>query len=146
MEDAFIWLIQQFGEQKIIRIKQLLPNVTDFPMKVDTSEQIAHELLVIIAKQMDVNPDHIKLIFFNEQLLEIQGDIGTTLFGQRYDNETSSAGLYKKVDTDNYVIALEIGQLREIDKAIATIAHEVSHIKILGEGTACNNAKRNGAI
>lgn len=139
MEDAFIWLIKQFGEQKIIELKLLLPTDTDFPIHFNGTEEVAYKLLPIVAQQMDVDTNDIELNFYNEQLLEIEGDLGHTLFGQQYEDEQYSAGLYSKGENNKFHIAVEKGQLKEPDKIIATLAHEISHIKILGEGRLKDN-------
>lgn len=139
MEDAFIWLIKQFGEQKIISIKQKFPTQEDFPIDFDGSEEVAYKKLIIVANQMDVDANNINLSFYNEQLLEIDSGMGHTLFGQQYEDEKYSAGLYQKGNDNKFNIALEKGQLKEPEKLIATLSHEISHVKILGEGRLENN-------
>src|SRR5690606_37390057 len=140
MEDAFIWQIKKFGEEKILGIKTLLPIKEDFLLQSNNNEHAAYEVLSIVAKQMDVNPDVIKMDFYTEELLELKGDMGFTLFGQQYEDESYSSGLYKGKDSDGkYSISIETGQLKELEKLVATIAHEIAHIKILGEGLLKDN-------
>lgn len=140
MENALIWLINQFGEKKILSIKTLLPSQEDFPIQFNATEQMAYDILTVVAKQMDVDPRSIKLDFYNEQLLEIKSNIGHTLYGQQYEDENYSSGLYKGKNNDNkFSIAIEIGQLKDTDKLVATLAHEIAHIKILGEGRLKEN-------
>jgi hypothetical protein len=141
LENSLIWLIQQFGENKIRSVKTLLPLQKDFPaITFNGSEQMAHDLLSVVAKQMDTDPEKIKLDFYNEQLLEIRAETGFTLFGQQYEDQNYSSGLYAgKNANDKYSIGIEIGQLKQPDKIIATLAHEIAHIKILGEGRLKQN-------
>lgn len=139
-ENALIWLINQFGEEKILSIKTLLPSQEDFPIQFNGTEQIAHNILTIVAKQMDVDPSSIAINFYNEQLLEIKSNVGFTLYGQQYEDQNYSSGLYGgKGPDDKFSIAIEISQLKEPDKLIATLSHEIAHIKILGEGRLKEN-------
>lgn len=140
MENSFIWLINQFGEQKIIGIKLLLPAKEDFPINFNGSEDVAYNSLRIVAKQMEVNADNIVLSFYNDNILETEGGMGHTLFSQQYEDQRYSSGLYSGKGLDGkFSISIERGQLKEPDKLIATLAHEISHIKILGEGRLKEN-------
>lgn len=140
MENALIWLINQFGEKKLLDDKTLIPSENDFPLQSIGTEKIAHDILPIIAKQMDVNPEIISIDFYNEQLIEIKGDMGNTIYGQQFEDENYSAGFYEgKGPHGKYNIAIEIGQLQDPTKLIATLAHEIAHIKILGENRLNEN-------
>lgn len=140
MENALIWLINQFGEQKILTVKTLVPSQEDFPIQFNGTKQVAYDVLPIVAQKMDIEPSRINLDFYNEQLLQIKGDAGFTLYGQQYEDQNYSSGLYGGKNHDGkFSIALEIGQLKEPDKIIATLAHEIAHIKILGEGRLKEN-------
>lgn len=135
MEDAFIWLINQFGEQKVISIKMLLPTSESFPINFDGSEEVAHKSLQVLAKQMEVDANAITLSFYDDKIFEIEGGMGHSLFSQQYEEEKYSSGLYSgKTQDGKFSISIERAQLKEPEKLIATIAHEISHIKILGEG------------
>jgi hypothetical protein len=140
IEDSLIWLIREFGEEKFLGVKTLLPVPENFPVQLDGTEQMAYGLLAIVARQMDVEPGSISLDFYNEQLFEIRGDAGFTLYGQQYEDEKYSAGLYYGEGADKkYSIAIELGQLKHPQKLVATLAHEIAHIKLLGEGRLENN-------
>lgn len=140
MENALIWLINQFREEKILTVKTLLPVQEDFPVQFNGTEQMAYDILAIVAQQMDVDTNRINLDFYNEQLLEIKGDAGVALNGQQYEDENYSSGLYGGKGTDGkFSIAVELSQLKEPDKLIATLAHEIAHIKILGDGRLKEN-------
>ena len=140
MEDALKWLINQFGEEKILSIKTLLPIQEHFSVQFDGTGQMAYNILAIVARQMDVDPNNITLNFYNEQLLEIKSNVGFTLFGQQYEDENYSSGQYGGKDPNGkFFIAIELGQLKEPDKLVATFAHEIAHIKILGEGRLKEN-------
>jgi hypothetical protein len=135
LENSLIWLINQFGEQKLLSVTTLLPTQEHFPVKFDGTEQMARDIMAIVARQMDVDANGISLDFYNQQLLEITGDGGFTLYGQPYEDESYSAGQYAGKDENNkFSIAIELGQLKKPEDLVATFAHEIAHIKLLGEG------------
>ncbi len=140
MENALIWLIKQFGEDRITKEGMILPTQDFFPLKFDGSKQIALQILNIVSTKMNIDPNKILLEFYNEQLLEIKSDTGFSLFTQQYEDGKYSSGLYGGEDTTGkFLIALETSQLSEPEKLIATLAHELAHIKILGEGRLKEN-------
>jgi hypothetical protein len=135
IENTFIWLIKKLGEEKIKNVRTLLPIEDHFPVKSDDTTQIVNSVLKTVATQMDVDPEQIIIDFYQEEPLELKGDFGYTLFSQPDPEESYSAGLYQgKDENGHYLISIEKNQLKELDKLIATLAHEIAHIKILGEG------------
>jgi hypothetical protein len=133
MEKAFIWLTREFGEQKLFKTKQLAP--TDFSIApiVEDFERLAYDFLSIIAFQMDIDLKIIILNFYNDHLLEIENPTNT-IFTQQINDENYSAGFYSgKDEKGGFNIAIERTILRDPEKLIATLAHELSHIKLLGE-------------
>lgn len=125
----------QFGQEKLENMKTMLPDQEHFPVQLDGTEQMAYSLLNIVAPQMDVDPAGITLHFYNEQLMEFGSEVGFTLFGQQYEDENYSAGQYWGMDEDGkYFIAIELGQLKKPENLVAVLAHEIAHIKLLGEG------------
>jgi hypothetical protein len=138
LENALIWLIRQFGEKKLLNVKQYIPAQEDFPLALDGTEEMCARLLNIVATQMDTAPDNIQLNFYNSNIVEL--DERTGLATRFDDNEVHSVGFYELEKQDGkFSIAIERSQLKETDKLIATLAHELSHIKILGEGRLQEN-------
>lgn len=140
MEDALIWLINQFGEEKILSTQTLTPTKDFFPTHFDGTDTVAIGILPIVAQQMDVNPNNIKIEFYIEGPSPSQqlNDFSPLL--QQFEEDQYSAGQYLgKNNNGEFLIAIERGQLSEPDKLIATMAHEIAHIKILGEGRLQDN-------
>lgn len=135
IENTFIWLIKKLGEEKIKNCRTLLPIEDHFPVKSNDATQIVNTVLKVVATQMDVDPKQIVMDFYQEEPLELKGDFGYTIFTQQEPEDSHSAGLYQgKDENGQYLISIEKNQLKELDKLVATLAHEIAHIKILGEG------------
>jgi hypothetical protein len=135
LEKAFLWLINTFGEDKIKQRKVLTPHPSDFPIKYDMKNREI-EIMKIIAVQMELDPDDIQIDIYIEGQSEIDtgGALGNRLFLQQVEGEKYTGGLYWGRQEDNkYHIGIEQKKLNEPLDMIATLAHEMVHIKLLGE-------------
>lgn len=132
-EDTRIWLelsfkklLEIFGSSETVARKILIPEKAHFPVRYDGSEASAFATLAIVAGQMEVPAARIKLDFYDEQLMRI--------------TEGSPGGLYwGKGDNDVYEISLVRELLDDPEKMVAVIAHEIAHIKLLGEEKIAEN-------
>lgn len=136
MENAFLWLIHQFGHENIISKPILLPTPEDFPVEYNGSKESMIKTAEIIAKQMEIDINSVVLENYQQNIQEFGGDMGYKIFTQvdKESDEKLSAGLYfDKNEEGKYEILIETKNLNEPENLVATIAHEFSHIKILGE-------------
>lgn len=117
MEDIFLWLIDTFGEEQIRSRQTLRPDPRDFPVKYDGTYEAALETMHIVATQMEVDPESIALNLFLKD-----------------DDTIGAGGLYRGPQDGKYYIDIEVGMLRDPMSLVAVIAHEIAHIKLLGEG------------
>lgn len=132
-EHNFLWLMQEFPERKIEDHRILTPTTSDFPIEWNKSQENATEALKVICGNMQLDPNEIELDFYDNGLKEI--DMGTSVIFMESDPDNpEAAGLYhhEKVD-GKYRISLDKALLERPDSLIATIAHELSHVKLLGE-------------
>lgn len=132
-ENNFLWLMQEFPEPKIEEQKILLPTSDDFPIKWNRTQDNVFDALEIICGNMQINPDVIKIDFYDNGIKEI--NMGTSVIFTEADPENpEAAGLYhhEKVD-GKFQISLDEALIEKPDSLIATIAHELSHVKLLGE-------------
>jgi hypothetical protein len=132
MIDAFKWLLVEFGKEKIISRSTLCPTEQDFPYKFVQSEKDAFALLPIIAGQMEIDPSKIELSFYDQSLMEFTAGSGGRLFSQQDSKTQYSSGTFRK-KANKFQIELEISQFKDTENLIATLAHELSHVKLLGE-------------
>ena len=132
IENSMIWLIHQFEEKTLINVKTLIPTKEIFPVNFDGSEHCALEVLPILCRQMEITIDVVLINFYNDKIIELKNDSGHSLFTEQTIDENYSVGLYFGKSKDGK-FEIERTLLNEPDKLIATIAHELAHIKISGE-------------
>lgn len=137
LEYAFHWLVDTFGEETIRSRRVLLPHHSDFPIRYNGHRQTAHDTIDILARQMEIDREAIDLFFYDEGIREIStgGPFGNSLYttgegkGLKY-----SSGRYLGLEADGkYHIGLDEKNLAEPEHMVAVLAHELSHIKLLGE-------------
>ena len=136
MENAFLWLATQFGQDTIVSKKVLLPTPEYFPIRYEGSETSLIKTAEIIATQMDVNLDEVNLHIYDESIQAFDGGMGHRLFTEvdKSSKEKLAAGLYfDKNENGKYDIFIEQQNLSQPETLVATLAHEFAHIKILGE-------------
>jgi hypothetical protein len=144
LEHAFGWLVNTFGEDSIRERRVLTPHHSDFPIRYTGSHQTGRDTADIIARQMEIDPAEIELFFYQDGIREIAaGDMGNTIYtaGEgRTGSVKSSSGRYMGRQEDGkFHIALQEKNLREPEYMVATLAHELSHIKLLGEERLLEN-------
>lgn len=143
IENALIWLINQFGLDKLISKKILLPDTEYFPINFDGLQHVVYEVLPVLCEQMEINIKDIQIDFYKEGGMEFKNDFGQSLFTQQYKNKNYTTGLYfGKNEEGKFLIGLEDSLLDKPYKLIATMAHELSHIKIMGENRLQNPDER----
>ena len=142
IDKAFIWFIHKFSADNIKNRKVLTPQSSDFPFEFVGDEENAYEILDVIAPQMDLNVDDIEIDFYTEAEHEIKtgSAFRARIFLKQVEGEKYSSGLYwGKGEDGKYHIGLETKRLNKPEQMIATLAHELSHIKLLGEGRIKEN-------
>ncbi len=137
LENAFIWLVHQFGEDKIKSKRILYPSVEYFPIRYDGSKESLLYTAAIVAKQMDVNINDINIEIYREGIHAVQG---SRLFTQAAENSKLSSGKYfGRNENNKYDVFIEENNLDHPEKMVATLAHEFAHIKLLGEERLADN-------
>jgi hypothetical protein len=136
LEEAFLLLLDFFGKENTQHRKVLIPHHANFPIQYNGTEQSAYETMKIVAIQMDVPFDSIELGFYDDGVNEIStgSPMGGRIFLEAEKGYQSPAGLYGgSGQSGKYEIWLNRKQLSEPESLVATLAHEIAHIKLLGE-------------
>jgi hypothetical protein len=144
LEESFSLLVSFFGKEKVTQGKILVPHYSCFPIKYDGSIESAAQTLRIVAAQMDVAFDEIELTIYREKVNDISsGDPwGGRIYLNSAANDKSAAGLYFGKDDGKYQIAMEQSYLAQPENMVATFAHEIAHIKLLGENRIEENDEK----
>jgi hypothetical protein len=136
MENAFLWLATQFGHDNIATKPMLLPTPEHFPIRYDGSKESLIKTAEIVALQMEIDINEINLETYEQNIQEFSGDLGHRIWTEvdKDSDEKLAAGLYfDKNAQGKYDIFIEKKNLSDGENLVATLAHEFSHIKLLGE-------------
>lgn len=137
LEADFDWLVSFFGAEPIKKRRVLIPHHSDFPIRYNGEEQTARDTLDIIARQMEIDPNDIELLFSNDgaQKISTGSPLGTSLYtiGSVDSLNYSSQRYYGKGENGKYHMALEQNKLQQPESMVATLANKLSHIKLLGK-------------
>ena len=129
------WLRETFSEEHFHQIRTITPTVDFYDRTFSGTEDDAYFVLERTKELMAIQNDHIKLTFFDNQ--PTYGEDGSML-STPSDNIQGSwdaaAGTYEQTKEGETVISLDLGQLKDPIALIATIAHELAHVILLGEG------------
>ena len=122
------WLLEEFGSDTFRRVTVVLPTDEFFPDSYSADEEDARALLDRVCEYMSVNPDLIELEFFDDENRRAAKDL---VYAEASSDVPS--GHYQK-RRDKFVVSLESSQLIDPMNLVATIAHELGHVRLLGEG------------
>jgi hypothetical protein len=126
IEERLRWLAGEFGLDVFTRRAFILPNADFFPIALDGSEDSTRALLDQVCGYMDIEPDRVELEFFADRSqLELVNEQGLRL--------GRAIGTYHE-GVGRAVIRVEVSQLNDPVCLIGTFAHELAHVRLLGEG------------
>lgn len=132
IENNMLWLEQEFPEPLITDRKIFIPTDSDLPIQWNGSKENVKEVLNIIARSMHINPEDIELDYFDNGLTELNSG-GSTIFIETNPEDTNAAGLYQENESGKFEVSLDIEILDKPEALVATLAHELCHVKLLGE-------------
>lgn len=137
LDEAFPRLIHMFGKEQIRHRKVLVPTPVDFPVRYNGDFASALHTLQIIAAQMDVVPDDIVLDLYEDHNSPVT--TGSPCPGKQYPGRKHKAVPanmrdWARAEDAKYYLWLNKRKLRDPEGMAATLAHEMAHIKLQGEG------------
>lgn len=126
IEDRLHWLSEQFGRDTFTRRAVILPTNEFFPDLIDRTQESVRHLLDQVCGFMDVNPNRVELeLFTNSNDLWLVNDEGKYL-------PNGAAGLYDE-QIGKTVIHIESSETMDLAGLVGTMAHELSHLRLMGE-------------
>lgn len=126
------WLQQQFGLEHFMEIQTVTPTKDFFDRNFDGTEKDAEFILERAIDLMKITHSNLKLQYFSDSPIEMDDGSLLTTPGDIDGKWSSAAGTYQETD-DHTIISLETSQLQDTTSLVATIAHELAHVILLGE-------------
>jgi len=138
IEKSLQWLIKEFGEDYFLSRQTIEPNLSFFPDKYHGTEESVLKVVQRVCSYMDVNPQLIEVDFFTDKEEMASKH---QLDGER--RSSSAAGLYFSETTSETrkKIAINVSQFKNPTSLVATIAHELGHVILLGGGRISHEEK-----
>ena len=124
VEERLGWLRDEFGADDLYGLNTVLPTPECFPDRYDGSRRAVRDLFDRVSDYMGVEPGAVRLKFLKPtpNPLFLLGENGEPV-------PTSAAGLY-----EGSVIRLSEAEFGEPEALVGTMAHELAHQRLLGEG------------
>ena len=132
VHEALPDILRSFGSARLLALPTFTPNTKHFPHAFDGSESDAEFVLGQVCRTMQAHQDGIDLVFDDDGSMELSGGIHVSP-ADRKGGSNGAAGTYQEQSAGRYRITLSTKSLSNLQGLISTIAHEVSHIKLLGE-------------
>jgi len=132
VEESFIFLRDILGHKHFDELVTITPTNTFYNWTFKGTEEDAEFIFERTKELMLIDDSNIRIEYFSDQQMEM--DDGTILSSPADINGEwkSATGIYEEFE-DEKVIYIEKSQLKNTFSLIATIAHELSHIILLGE-------------
>jgi hypothetical protein len=122
IERRMLWLTEQFGWDRLCSVPVILPEPEYFPDPFHGTPEDARRLLDRVCGYMGVDPDAVELHFYQDRN-PVQGTHG----------QLGSAGLYEGAQ-GRHRVGIEVANLNDPLAMVGTMAHELSHVLLLGQG------------
>lgn len=137
VNDAFHRLEQLLGRRRLLESRVIEPTAEDFPDHYDRTHDAASALFSRVCSYMQVEHSSVTLEIFPDETEELK----QMLPRWRSDGGTRTAGLYVHAlerdhqaegERSKMVVAIRSSMLRDPMSLVATIAHELGHVILLG--------------
>ncbi|MFO0870952.1 MAG: hypothetical protein U0935_18645 [Pirellulales bacterium] len=125
MERRLQWLSKEFNEHAFNNRPLVLPTPEYFPDPYDGSKRAVRTLLDRVCGYMDVVPDLVEL--------EFVADAGKVWLVNRSGQYLpQAAGTYEEGER-KFIVRIDQSELADPLGLVGTIAHELAHVRLLGE-------------
>jgi hypothetical protein len=125
VEERLAWLAGEFDDSAFSGRRIVLPTPEFFPDPYDGSKKAVRSLIDRVCGYMDVVPDLVALKFVARAgKIWLVNDAGQYLPG--------AAGTYEEGER-KFIIRIDKSELDDAMGLVGTIAHELAHVRLLGE-------------
>jgi Zn-dependent peptidase ImmA (M78 family) len=138
IERSFQWLLGEFGGDCFLKHQTITPESSFFPDHYKGTEECVDKLVERVCFYMDVDPCLVEVEYFVDR-----DDIAEKHRTGNTDEYSGAAGLYfsKTSQEDRKKIAINVSQFKNPTGLVATIAHELGHVILLGGGKISREEK-----
>lgn len=125
VEERLAWLAEEFDDSAFSGRRVVLPTPEFFPDPYDGSKKAARRMFDRVCEYMDVVPDLVALKFVSGAgRIWLVNDAGQYLPG--------AAGTYEEGES-KFIVRLDKSDLDDPMGLVGTMAHELAHVRLLGE-------------
>lgn len=134
VEQGFHRLAKLLGRTQMLDARVVTPTAEDFPDPFDRSAESAEKLFWKVCDYMDVKRAEVEVKIFPEET----EDLSKLLPHWHGDGQSRAAGLFLDGGTElangdgRHLVAIRSTQLEDPLALVATIAHELGHVILLG--------------
>jgi hypothetical protein len=128
LEDRLRWLTRQFGLHLLLERPVILPTAEFFPDTWDGSPKAVRRMFRRVCAYMGVDPEDVELKFRTDRISRGLRELDPSI-GMAAGTWSGGEGPWQRG-----VIRLEKSTLDRPADLIGTIAHELAHQRLLGEG------------
>ena len=138
VENGFDRLSRMLGRQRMLQAEMVLPDAAHFPDPYDKTDSAAEKMFCRICHYMQVDRNLIDLEIFPDATAEL-----SKMLPYWRGSHGGCAGLYVHAEDDNkkMVVALRESQMEDPLALVATLAHELGHVILLGRELIDRDAK-----
>jgi Zn-dependent peptidase ImmA (M78 family) len=133
---TFARLEHLLGSERMLQARVLLPTQDDFPDRFDGTQDTLPQMVARVAQHMQVPPEAIVIELYDDASQQF---LATVPMAERESHVP--AGFYQARDDGKAVVAVHRQKLKEPLALVATIAHELGHVILLGGGLVDREAK-----
>lgn len=138
VDEKIEWLKQELSERHFLNIRTVTPTKNYFERVFDKSEKDAEYILEKVSSLMCVKNLEIDLIFYSDNVVEMEDGSILTTPADENGQWSSSAGAYQ-MNEKGFNLYIEREQLKDSESLISTISHELAHEILLGENRIQEN-------
>jgi len=127
LECGLNWLGGQFGVQRMLARPIVLPTPAFFPDPYDNSVQAAEALFLRVCGYVEVSRHRVAFQTFTNSHDRLPRQL-------QEGRSEGAAGLYQSAELGRAVISVDQEQLATPMSLVGTMAHELCHVHLLGDG------------
>ncbi|MGH9942601.1 MAG: hypothetical protein ACRD9R_09645 [Pyrinomonadaceae bacterium] len=130
LDESMLWLLDEFGADTLRNAVVVLPTEEFFPDPYSGEEEDVWLLVSRVCGYMGVDPDRLELELYADEECELRRNLPS-----HEGQHGGAVGHYQK-RRGKFVIAIEYSQVSDPVSLVATVAHELGHVLLLGGGRA----------